>query len=59
MSNQQSELICAGRIHLDDEPGVYGDAAYTGLATEFPITLTKCTAETQNDISLILTAKNV
>jgi hypothetical protein len=47
MSNQKSELIWAGRIHLGDEPGVYGDAAYTGLATEFPLTLTKCTAEPQ------------
>lgn len=59
MSNQKSELIWAGRIHLGDEPGVYGDAAYTGLATEFPLTLTKCNNDTQDDISLILTAKDV
>lgn len=59
MSNQKSELIWAGRIHLGDDPGVYGDAAYTGLVTEFPITLTKCGTEPQDDISLILSAEDV
>ncbi len=59
MSNQKSQLIWAGRIHLGDEPGVYGDAAYTGLCTEFPITLTKCGNEPQSDISLILSAQDV
>ena len=59
MSNQTSELIWAGRIHLGDEPGMYGDAAYTGLVTEFPITLTKYGTEAQNDIFLILSAQDV
>ncbi|MTD95600.1 hypothetical protein GIW81_14775 [Hyphomicrobium sp. xq] len=34
------ELIWQGRIQIGDEPGVYGDANYSGLAAEFPITLT-------------------
>jgi hypothetical protein len=59
MSEQKSELIWAGRIHLGDEPGVYGNAAYTGLVTEFPITLTKCSSEAQDDIELILIAEDV
>lgn len=59
MSNQKSELIWAGRIHLGDEPGLYGDAAYTGLCTEFPITLTKYDTEAQDDIELILRAEDV
>jgi hypothetical protein len=33
------EPIWEGRLHLGDEPGIYGDAAYAGLATEFPVTL--------------------
>jgi hypothetical protein len=33
------EAIWEGRIHLGDEPGIYGDAAYAGLAMEFPVTL--------------------
>ena len=59
MSNQKSEIFWAGRIHLGDEPGLYGDAAYTGLVTEFPITLTKCGTEPQDDIELILSAEDV
>lgn len=59
MSNQKSELIWAGRIHLGDEPGLYGDAAYTGLCAEFPITLTKYDTEVQDDISLILNTRDV
>lgn len=59
MSNQKSQLIWAGRIHLGDEPGVYGDATYTGLCAEFPITLTRCGTKPQDDISLILSAEDV
>ena len=37
MKNPKDELIWQGRIHLGDEPGVYGDASYSGLCTERPI----------------------
>ncbi len=37
----QQEMIWQGRLHLGDEPGIYGDAAYTGLAAELPITVTR------------------
>lgn len=54
----QTELIWAGRIHLGDNPGVYGDAAYAGLCTEFPITLTKF-SDAQDDIELLLSTAEV
>jgi hypothetical protein len=34
-----AELIWEGRIHIGDDPGTFGDASYTGLAGEFPITV--------------------
>jgi len=59
MASQQRELIWAGRIHLGDDPGVYGDAAYAGLCTEFPITLTKFSSEPKDDIELVLNTAEV
>lgn len=35
------ELVWRGRLHVGDEPGIYGDAAYTGLCTEWPVTFTR------------------
>ena len=37
--NPQNELIWEGRLHLGDEPGVFGDAAFCGLAAELPLTV--------------------
>ena len=37
--NPNQELIWQGRLHLGDEPGVYGDAHYSGLCAELPITV--------------------
>jgi hypothetical protein len=34
-----TERVWEGRLHLGDEPGIYGDAAYAGLAVELPVTL--------------------
>lgn len=34
------ELIWQGRAQIGDEPGVYGDASYSGLAIALPVTLT-------------------
>jgi hypothetical protein len=41
MLGAKPELVWQGRVHLGDEPGVYGDAAYSGLSVEFPLTLEK------------------
>ena len=34
------EPIWQGSLHLGDEPGIYGDAAYAGLTVDLPVTLT-------------------
>jgi hypothetical protein len=35
------ELVWQGRLHFGDEPGVYADAQFVGLASEWPVTLHK------------------
>ena len=39
MRDPGQELIWRGRLHLGDEPGVYGDACYAGLAIDLPVTI--------------------
>jgi hypothetical protein len=39
MMNSNSTFIWQGRIHLGDEPGIYGNANYSGLSMEFPFTI--------------------
>ncbi|GAA3436343.1 hypothetical protein GCM10018954_059520 [Kutzneria kofuensis] len=41
MLSVQAELVWQGRLHLGDEPGVYGDAAYSGITLDLPLTLRK------------------
>jgi hypothetical protein len=60
MKNPKDELVWQGRTHLGDEPGVYGDAAYAGLATEFPMTVTPFDSSSPNeDITVVLEAEDV
>ena len=54
-----TELIWNGRLHLGDEPGVYGDASYVGLVVEWPLTLTPFDANEPADVSLQLDATEV
>lgn len=61
MINSQSTFLWEGRIHLGDEPGIYGNASYTGLSMEFPFTvkpfdLSKSTIDT---LQLELITENV
>ncbi|MEZ0275324.1 MAG: hypothetical protein ACAH88_10505 [Roseimicrobium sp.] len=35
----KQELVWQGRIHIGDEPGIFGDAHYNGLGTELPLTV--------------------
>lgn len=44
MLSSEPEMIWRGRVHLGDEPGIYGDASYSGLAVELPLTLQKTNA---------------
>ncbi|KKC05223.1 hypothetical protein [Mycobacterium nebraskense] len=47
-----SEFIWQGRLHLGDEPGVFGDATYVGLAVELPLTLTKTASISTADLTI-------
>jgi hypothetical protein len=60
MKNPQDELIWRGRIHIGDEPGVYGDAAYAGLCVEHPITVYPFDATSpKQDITVEIEAQDV
>lgn len=57
--SQQAELIWQGKVHLGDEPGVYGDAAYSGLCVELPITLIKTDPAAADSTTIVLRTKEV
>jgi hypothetical protein len=59
MLSVQPELVWEGRIHLGDEPGVYGDAAYSGIALEFPLTLRKTDPAGPDTTTLVLHTQDV
>lgn len=59
MLSAQPELIWEGRQHLGDEPGIYGDAAYSGLALEFPLTLRKTDPVGADNTTLVLDTQDV
>jgi len=60
MAALEPEMVWEGRLHLGDEPGVYGDAAYTGLATDLPVTLTKwAQPNIPDDITFELAANEI
>jgi hypothetical protein len=59
MLSPKPELIWQGRVHLGDSPGVFADASYSGLAVEFPVTLTKRDATGSDATTLRLRSENV
>ncbi|HEV2782897.1 MAG TPA: hypothetical protein VGX25_26210 [Actinophytocola sp.] len=59
MLSRESELIWQGRIHLGDEAGVFGDAGYSGLATELPVTLRKIDPAGADTTRLVVETDNV
>ncbi|MFI0487515.1 hypothetical protein [Actinomadura sp. 9N215] len=59
MLSAQAELIWDGRIHLGDEPGIYGDTPYPGIALELPVTLEKADPAGADTTTLILHTRNV
>ena len=59
MLSATSELVWEGRQHLGDEPGVYGDAGYSGIALEFPLTLQKTDPAGPDTTTLRLHARDV
>lgn len=51
--NPQQELIWQGRLQLGDQPGVYGDAAYSGITAELPMTVYRVDpADVRNRVSV-------
>jgi hypothetical protein len=59
MLSPNPELVWQGRIHLGDEPGVYGDAHYAGLSLELPLTLTKTFSAGLDVTTLVLITEDV
>ncbi|MFD2467696.1 hypothetical protein [Amycolatopsis silviterrae] len=59
MLSPRPELVWQGRIHLGDEPGIYGDAAYAGLAAELPLTLEKSPQATTDSTELVVRTEGV
>lgn len=59
MLSGQSEVIWRGYIHIGDEPGVYGNAFYAGLATELPLTLYRTSTDGADTTTLILEMQDV
>lgn len=57
-----SDIIWQGRIHIGDEPGYYGDAAFAGLCFDLPIELIPYSGvyedgyESEGRVTLILRA---
>ncbi|MHA4845768.1 hypothetical protein ACX0G7_16460 [Flavitalea antarctica] len=45
MINSSSTFIWQGRIHIGDEPGIYGNGHYAGLSMEFPLTIKNFNAQ--------------
>ncbi|HEU5156503.1 MAG TPA: hypothetical protein VFU43_05860 [Streptosporangiaceae bacterium] len=54
----QGERIWQGRIHIGDEPGIYGDAQFPGAAAELPFTLQHTSTAGDNRASLIVETKD-
>jgi hypothetical protein len=59
MLSTEPEMIWRGRVHLGDEPGIYGDACYSGLSVELPLTLQKTNATGPDTTTLSLRTADV
>ena len=57
MLSVRPELVWKGR--LGDEPGVYGDAAYSGIALELPLTLRKADPAGPDITTLVLRTQDL
>lgn len=52
----QQEMIWQGRLHIGDEPGIYGDASYPGLCAELPFTVVRTDPTAQQFKILLATS---
>ncbi|MFT7841245.1 hypothetical protein Q5530_34355 [Saccharothrix sp. BKS2] len=55
----QAELVWQGRIHLGDEPGIHGDANYSGLSVELPLTLEKTDQSAPDATTIVVRTRDV
>ena len=60
-SEENPNLVWQGRLHIGDEPGLYGDAPYAGLCVELPVEFIPYSAQkgSSGEITLILSAEGI
>lgn len=60
VNSSHQELVWKGRLHLGDEPGIYGDAAYAGTGVDLPVTLYPLAADVSGaDVTIVVEAEHV
>lgn len=59
MKSEKYEFIWSGKVHLGDEPGIYGNAQYSGLYVENPITIKTLTLPQSEEVTITVSAKDV
>lgn len=59
MKNSAAELVWQGQLALGDEPGVYGGAAFSGLAVELPVTLTSAGEAGTDSTTFVISTRDV
>jgi hypothetical protein len=57
LQSAMAEMIWQGRVQIGDEPGVYSDANYCGLATELPVTLSEYSSGGGVDVTFEIMAE--
>lgn len=53
------ELVWRGRAHVGDEPGIYGDASYSGLSLQFPVELRAFPDASGGEVIVVVEAEEV
>ncbi len=59
METDTRQLIWQGRLHLGDEPGIYGDACYVGLGCDLPITVREFEEHPTGAATFVLGTENM
>jgi hypothetical protein len=57
--NPHAELIWQGRIQVGDEPGVYGDATYSGHMCSVPLTVFHMTGGGHTPVTIVQTRQQL
>lgn len=59
MDTDTRQLVWQGRLHLGDEPGIYGDACYVGLGCDLPITVREFDKHPTGAATFVLATENM